>query len=113
MDSKILNSAWILLPAKHMLSPNDVNAFRNIVLICMTVGLLSCIGYQVILKPPVVKLISLSPTSDIIKSSKCKSYVRLDFPYVQLWTFAYVRLLNKPYENEVTFRGQNPPLKCC
>ena len=82
MDSKILNSAWILLPAKHMLSPNDVNAFRNIVLICMSVGLLSCIGYQVILKPPVVKLISLSPTSDIIKSSKCKSYVRLNSPYI-------------------------------
>ena len=32
---------------------------------------------------------------------------------IQLWTFAYVRLLNKPYENEVTFRGQNIPLKCC
>ena len=25
----------------------------------------------------------------------------------------YKRLLNKPYENEVTLREQNPPLKCC
>ena len=30
---------------------------------------------------------------------------------IQLWTFAYVRLLNKPYENEVTLRGQNMSLK--
>ena len=33
--------------------------------------------------------------------------------YVQLWTFAYVRLLNKTYENEVTLRGQKIHLKCC
>ena len=33
--------------------------------------------------------------------------------HVQPLNFAYVRLLNKPYENEVTLTGQNPPLKCC
>ena len=33
--------------------------------------------------------------------------------YVQPLNFAYIRLLNKPYENEVTLTGQNPPLKCC
>ena len=33
--------------------------------------------------------------------------------YIQLLTFAYKRLLNKPYENEVILTGQNPPLKCC
>ena len=27
--------------------------------------------------------------------------------------FAYVQLLNKPYENEVTLTGQNSPLKYC
>ena len=32
---------------------------------------------------------------------------------IQLWTFAYVRLLNKPYENEVALREQKIPLKCC
>ena len=32
---------------------------------------------------------------------------------LQLLTFAYIRLLNKPYENEVTLTWQNPPLKCC
>jgi len=26
---------------------------------------------------------------------------------------AYTRLLNKPYENEVTLREQIPPLECC
>ena len=31
---------------------------------------------------------------------------------IQLPTFAYTRLLNKPYENEVTLTGQNTPLKC-
>ena len=33
--------------------------------------------------------------------------------YIQLWTFAIIRLLNKPYKNEVTLTGQNAPLKCC
>ena len=33
--------------------------------------------------------------------------------HIQLLTSDYKRLLNKPYENEVTLRGQNPPLKCC
>ena len=32
---------------------------------------------------------------------------------LQLLTFAYKRLLNKPYENEVILAGQNPPLNCC
>ena len=32
---------------------------------------------------------------------------------IQLLTFAYIRLLNKPYWNEVTLTGQNPALKCC
>ena len=31
---------------------------------------------------------------------------------LQLLNFAYIRLLNKPYENEVTLIGQNPPSKC-
>ena len=31
---------------------------------------------------------------------------------VQLWPFTYVRLLNKPCENEVKLREQNLPLKC-
>ena len=34
-------------------------------------------------------------------------------PYIQPKNFAYIRLLNKPYENEVTLRGQKPSLKCC
>ena len=33
--------------------------------------------------------------------------------YTQTWSNDYKRLLNKPYENEVTLTGQNPPLKCC
>ena len=32
---------------------------------------------------------------------------------MQLWTFVYVRLLNKPYENEVILRGQKIPSKYC
>ena len=32
---------------------------------------------------------------------------------IQPRNFAYIRLLNKPYENEVTLRGQKPPLNCC
>ena len=30
---------------------------------------------------------------------------------VQPFNFAYIRLLNKPYENKVTLTGQNPHLK--
>ena len=32
---------------------------------------------------------------------------------IQLLTSDYIRLLNKPYVNEVTLRRQKPPLKCC
>ena len=32
---------------------------------------------------------------------------------LQLLTFAYKRLLNKPYENEVTLTRRNLRLKCC
>ena len=33
--------------------------------------------------------------------------------YIQPRAKVYKRLLNKPHENEVTLRGQKPPLKCC
>ena len=33
--------------------------------------------------------------------------------YIQLRNFIYIRLLNKPYENEVNLTGQKTPLKCC
>ena len=32
---------------------------------------------------------------------------------IQLPTFAYIQLLNKPYENEVTLTEQNPRSKSC
>ena len=32
---------------------------------------------------------------------------------LQFWKINMDHLLNKPYVNEVTLRGQNPPLKCC
>ena len=32
--------------------------------------------------------------------------------YIHSWTFVYIRLLDRPYENEVTFKGQNICLKC-
>ena len=37
----------------------------------------------------------------------------LEWQRIQLLNFAYKRLLNKPYENEVTLTGENSPLKCC
>ena len=33
--------------------------------------------------------------------------------HIQLLNFAYKRLVNKPYENEVTLTGQNPTLNYC
>ena len=35
-----------------------------------------------------------------------------DLLNIQLCPFAYVRVQNKTYEDEVTFRGKNIPLKC-
>ena len=35
------------------------------------------------------------------------------FLHLQLKSNQTERLLNKPYVNEVTLRGQKPPLKCC
>ena len=35
------------------------------------------------------------------------------FHLLQLLTFVYIRLEDRPYENEVSLIGQNPPLKCC
>ena len=32
---------------------------------------------------------------------------------LQLWPFSYIGLLKMLYENEVTLKGQNIPLKCC
>ena len=32
---------------------------------------------------------------------------------IQLLTFDYIRLIDKPYVNGVTLREQNQPLKCC
>ena len=71
--AKTCISAWIILPESHMLSPIDAFAFRNIVLICMSVGLISCIGYQAILKIPSSGVINQLPTkSDLLQPSKCK-----------------------------------------
>ena len=44
---------------------------------------------------------------------KSKSRLDIAVEELQLSTFAYTWLLNKPYENEVTLREQNPPLKYC
>ena len=32
---------------------------------------------------------------------------------IHLWTFVYLRLIDKPFENEDTLRGHNIPFKCC
>ena len=72
MVAKTCISAWIILPETHILSPIDAFAFRNIVLICMSVGLISCIGYQAILKIPCSQVINQLPTIDSLQPSKCK-----------------------------------------
>ena len=38
---------------------------------------------------------------------------KMGMTLVQLLTSDYKRLLNKPYENEITLKWQNPPLKSC
>ena len=53
-------------------------------------------------------VISMNPTL-YLSISVLSSFSRS----IQLWPFANGRLLNKPYENEVTLTGQNLALKCC
>ena len=36
-----------------------------------------------------------------------RTSVKIGLPQIQLWKFAYIRLLNRPYENEVTSKGHN------
>ena len=48
----------------------------------------------------------------------CLTYLLFFFSFgyfllLQLWPFANGWLLDKPYENEVTLKGQNIPLRCC
>ena len=52
--------------------------------------------------------------SQVIKLAHCHSEIRIysNCPFLakinlQLWTFAHVRLLNRPYENEVTSKEHN------
>ena len=45
-----------------------------------------------------------------------ESLIMANLIYMQPYTVMDIRLhtvTNKPYENEVTLTGQNPPLKCC
>ena len=55
----------------------------------------------------------------ILSASKKTSTKSLEFElrslpkHLHSQNFAYILLLNRPYENEGTLRGQNPPLKCC
>ena len=56
----------------------------------------------------------LTGTITTIKDSWKVNIVNLcSLVNIQLPTFSYTQLLNKPYENEVTLTGQNPPLICC
>ena len=48
-----------------------------------------------------------------MKNRMCTYFKTYQTPYyLQLLTSDYIRLLNKPCENEVTLRGQNTCLKC-
>ena len=48
-----------------------------------------------------------------LNKKESKFFLRLKQVEIKPLNFAYKRLLNKPYENEVILTGQNPPLKCC
>ena len=62
--------------------------------------------------PPLFK--AYEEVYSILESKYCPSFFKSEeVCIVQLPTFPYIWLLNKPYENEVTLTGQNPPLKCC
>ena len=49
---------------------------------------------------------------NMIKHAWLRSIVSTYY-VLQPRNFAYIRLLNKPYENEVTLSRQNLSLKCC
>ena len=43
-----------------MLSPDDAGAFRNITLICISIGFIACMGYHILLDMPNVENKDLS-----------------------------------------------------
>ena len=54
------------------------------------------------------KHIPLCGGIDIVAFDKVRLKLKANFhTYLQLWTFAYVQLLNRPYENEVTLNEHN------
>ena len=70
-----------------------------------------CLSWRVIPKvPKIVLRIFLKANPTIVL---CKKQLLRYLFYIQLSNFENIRLLNKPYENEVTLTGQNAPLKCC
>ena len=48
----------------------------------------------------------------IEEASGAFNFVIIKKIQIQSWTFAYMQLIDKSFENEVTLRGQNISLKC-
>ena len=62
---------------------------------------------------PKIKVLGGDLSGSDALSTGIKSIWKMQNYYVQPLNFAYKRLLNKPYENEVPLTKQNPPSKCC
>ena len=52
-------------------------------------------------------------TIDRLGSRHINTIIKTNVVNIQPRNFAYMWLLNKPYENEVTLTEQNPRSKCC
>ena len=74
--------------------------------------LIICIPHKLSIFNTSVKYISHTVVQSLSQVDPFLVLVLLEI-YIQLRAKVYIRLLNKPYENEVTLIRQNLPLKCC
>ena len=51
-----------------MLSPDDAGAFRNIVLICISIGFMACMGYHTLLDMPDVENKDVSEKTTVFQT---------------------------------------------
>ena len=96
---------------------------KTLIVLPFQMGLISQPNIQIALRCPIVSSWGVLALPQNTKSLVLSNfwYIGISYDrffyvkmmYIQLRTNAIVRLLNKPYGNEVTLRGQKPPLKCC
>ena len=120
----ILNVNWpVIKPTLNRCFTVDISIYSRmeVNLICLTFILICFHGQSLISADADPKIkhrqFVSKARADYIKVKMIRFWqlantILCTYTYNYIPTFAYIRLLNNSYENEVTLTGQNPPLKC-